>query len=128
MMAWWWLDAPSKVIAHLPVPMARKFWVMGNGSGPIVPSGFTPPGIGWAVPTTAPPGVVNQNETASPPVKPVAVNVMVVPTVPYGGEAAPLTLCEVSHETVCAIALPGDSAANPITDASPRPKNTPKNR
>src|SRR5437762_5353458 len=94
MIAWWWLLAPSNVSAQRPGSNEES---RVSGSGPIEPSALTPFGIGRAVPTTSPLGSVNQNETASPGVKPVPLNTMVVPGPPEFGVADPLTVPEVSH-------------------------------
>jgi hypothetical protein len=117
MTAWWLLEAPWKVIAQRPVARFTKLWSISRGRGPIVPSPFTPPGTGAAVPRTIPLGSVNQKETSSPAVKPVALKVMVVPTVPVLGVAVPLTLPEVSQLVVWAKALPVETnvASNSAT-------------
>src|SRR6266496_3615390 len=96
MIAWWWLLAPSKVSAQRPCPRPTIDESMGNGK-PVVPSAPTPPGTGWAVPATSPLGSVNQNETSSPGVKPVALNTMVVPGPPELGVADPFTLPDASQ-------------------------------
>src|SRR5215210_2165560 len=65
----------------------------------MVPSPFTPPGTGLAVPSTEPSGNVNQNETSSPGVKPRAVITTTSPARPPVGTASPFLLPEVSQPT-----------------------------
>src|SRR5690349_13233102 len=89
-------------MAQRPVLKSIRLCGMRKGSGPIVPSGLTPLGIGAGVPMTTLFGAVNQNETDSPGVKPVAVKVMTVPAVPVVGTAVPLTVPVISQSAAAA--------------------------
>jgi hypothetical protein len=89
MIDWCWLDAPCTVSAHLPGN--RK-----KAGGRVVGAKSTRPSdaaqhSGWAVPTTPPPGSVNQNDTSSFGVKPVAVKVTTVLACTNCGSAVPST-------------------------------------
>src|SRR3954447_3457340 len=82
---------------------------MVRGNGPTFPVGPTPPSIGCSVPNTEPLGRVNQNETASPGVKPVPRNTIVSPTTPATGSALPFVVPVVSQVPVCAEALSNEA-------------------
>src|SRR6476469_5781659 len=84
-------------MAQRPICVPNRVAVSVNGTGPTVPSGFTPPGMGCAVPMTLPFGAVNQKETASRGWKPRALKVMVSPTLPLLGVACPFWLPETSQ-------------------------------
>src|SRR5438046_839835 len=82
----------------------------------MVPSGLTPLGMGAGVPITTPCGVVNQNDTASPGVKPVAVKTTVMPAVAVLGCAPPFTLPDTSQA-----AAAGVTQASTPSSAMPNP-------
>ncbi len=75
------LVAPWKVIAHL----AGANYTNSRGivrRSETEPSGATPPLTGLAPPNISCWAVVNQNDTSSPVLKPVALKIIVVPVVP----------------------------------------------
>lgn len=81
------LMAPCTVSAHRPGKSANDVGIC-KGSKRTLPSGSAQH-RGRAVPATEPSGAVNQNDTFSPGMKPVASNTMVPPGFTWLGVAVP---------------------------------------